>query len=157
MASNLVEETPSNGRRFPSREPKILYNVGMSLASAHQTKNTTTYVYRCIWDQILGRHLPSFALTYKRLEKRLAKKKERGHIFHLFSCRRFQITSVKYAVAYQSMIGGYKTYLLWRDSDMIQYTCCDVTQTWIKYLRGISNGFTEFITNRVLYPPTILW
>ena len=38
----------------------------------------------------------------------------------------------------------------------VLYTCCDVTQTWFKYLRGISNGFTEFITNRVLYPPIIL-
>jgi hypothetical protein len=33
---------------------------------------------------------------------------------------------------------------------------CDVTQTRLKYLRGISNGFSEFITNRVLYPPIIL-
>ncbi len=31
-----------------------------------------------------------------------------------------------------------------------------MTQTWFKYLRGISNGFTELITNRVLYPPIIL-
>ena len=38
----------------------------------------------------------------------------------------------------------------------VLYTCCDVTQTWFKYLRGISNGFPEFITNRVLYPPIIL-
>jgi hypothetical protein len=37
----------------------------------------------------------------------------------------------------------------------VLYTCCDVTQTWFKYLRGITNGFTEFITNRVLYPPII--
>jgi hypothetical protein len=28
------------------------------------------------------------------------------------------------------------------------YTFCDVTHAWFKYLRGISNGFTEFITNR---------
>ncbi len=37
----------------------------------------------------------------------------------------------------------------------VLYTYCDVTQTWFKYLRGIINGFTEFITNRVLYPPII--
>ena len=40
--------------------------------------------------------------------------------------------------------------------DRVLYTCCDVTQTWFKYLRGIRNGFTEFITNRVLHPPIIL-
>ena len=42
----------------------------------------------------------------------------------------------------------------------VLYTCCDVTQSWFKYLRGISDGFTEFITefitNRVLHPPIIL-
>jgi hypothetical protein len=38
----------------------------------------------------------------------------------------------------------------------VLYTCCDVTQKQFKYLRGISNGFTEFITNRALYPPIIL-
>ena len=26
----------------------------------------------------------------------------------------------------------------------------------VTYLRGISNGFTEFITNRVLYPPSVI-
>ncbi len=36
------------------------------------------------------------------------------------------------------------------------YTCCDVTQTWFKYVRGINDGFTEFVTDRVLYPPFIL-
>ena len=38
----------------------------------------------------------------------------------------------------------------------VLYTCCDVTQVSFKYLRGTSNGFTEFITNRVLHPPIIL-
>jgi hypothetical protein len=38
----------------------------------------------------------------------------------------------------------------------VLYTSCGVTQTWFEYLRGISNAFTEFITNRVLYPPIIL-
>jgi hypothetical protein len=32
----------------------------------------------------------------------------------------------------------------------------NVTQAIFKYLRGISNGFTEFITNRILHPPIIL-